>query len=74
MKPTFALVGLALSLLSSIAAAAPAHHSAAPSGKRTAVTAYQCAKCHMTFTAAQAKKDRYKDPMDGGKLVPVARK
>ena len=72
MKPIFALAGLALSLLSSVTAAAPALHSAAPSSKSAAT--YQCVKCHMNFTAALAKKDHGKDPMDGGKLVPVARK
>jgi hypothetical protein len=25
----------------------------------------------MTYSAAAAKKDHYKDPMDGGTLVPV---
>jgi hypothetical protein len=37
----------------------------------TAPTAYTCSVCQMIFTAAQAKKDHYKDPMDGGKLLPV---
>ena len=32
---------------------------------------YECQKCHMKVSAAVAKKDHYKDPMDGGKLVPV---
>jgi hypothetical protein len=26
----------------------------------------------MTFSAANAKKDGYIDPMDGGKLLPVS--
>jgi hypothetical protein len=32
---------------------------------------YQCTKCHMKVTAAIASADHYRDPMDGGKLVPV---
>ncbi len=34
-------------------------------------TTYQCEKCHMTYSAADAKKNHYRDPMDGGKLDPV---
>jgi multidrug efflux pump subunit AcrA (membrane-fusion protein)/DNA-directed RNA polymerase subunit RPC12/RpoP len=32
---------------------------------------YRCDKCGMTFSAADAKKDNYIDPMDGGHLIPV---
>ena len=32
---------------------------------------YRCEKCGMTYSAADAKKHNYVDPMDGGKLVPV---
>ena len=32
---------------------------------------YECAACHMRFSAADAKRDHYKDPMDGGDLLPV---
>jgi len=32
---------------------------------------YECVICHIRYTAAQAKKFRYKDPMEGGKLVPL---
>ena len=32
---------------------------------------YRCEKCGMTYSAADAKKHNYIDPMDGGKLVPV---
>jgi multidrug efflux pump subunit AcrA (membrane-fusion protein) len=32
---------------------------------------YRCDKCGMTFSAADAKRDHYIDPMDGGKLVAV---
>ena len=34
-------------------------------------TVYRCEKCGMTYSAADAKKNNYHDPMDGGKLVPV---
>lgn len=34
-------------------------------------TVYRCEKCGMTYSAADAKKHNYVDPMDGGKLVPV---
>jgi multidrug efflux pump subunit AcrA (membrane-fusion protein) len=32
---------------------------------------YQCEKCHMIYSAADAKKNDYHDPMDGGRLLPV---
>ena len=32
---------------------------------------YECVVCHIHYTAAQAKKFHYKDPMEGGKLVPI---
>lgn len=32
---------------------------------------YQCEKCGMRFSAADAARDGYRDPMDGGRLVPV---
>ena len=32
---------------------------------------YECNVCHMRYSAADAKKHGYKDPMDGGKLIPV---
>jgi multidrug efflux pump subunit AcrA (membrane-fusion protein) len=35
------------------------------------LTVYRCEICGMTYSAADAKKDHYVDPMDGGKLVPV---
>jgi RND family efflux transporter MFP subunit len=34
-------------------------------------TLYRCEKCGMTYSATDAKKDHYTDPMDGGTLVPV---
>jgi tRNA(Ile2) C34 agmatinyltransferase TiaS len=35
-------------------------------------TIYRCEKCGMTYSAADAKRLGYIDPMDGGKLVPVS--
>ena len=32
------------------------------------LTEYRCEKCGMTFSEADAKKDNFIDPMDGGKL------
>ena len=32
---------------------------------------YECVVCHVHYSAAQAAKFGYKDPMEGGKLVPV---
>jgi hypothetical protein len=70
MKSQIALAGLALALLPMTALAAPAKIKPMPKTAKTAVM-YECAKCHMKVTAAVAKKDGYKDPMDGGTLVPV---
>ena len=74
MKSRITLAGLIIALLPTIALAAPVKtHSvkAAPKAAKTA-TMYECSKCHMKVSAAVAKKDHYKDPMDGGKLVPMA--
>jgi len=70
MNKTLALSALALSLLPLAANAAPMHHAMKAHAKMAATT-YQCQKCHMKVSAATAKKDGYKDPMDSGKLVPV---
>lgn len=70
MKNLILATGLALSLLPLAANAAPTHHAMKVPAKMAA-TMYQCQKCHMKVSAAMAKKDHYKDPMDGGKLVPV---
>ena len=70
MKSLILATGLALSLLPLAATAAPTHHAMKAPAKMAA-TMYQCQKCHMKVSAAVAKKDHYKDPMDGGKLVPV---
>lgn len=67
MKKSTALAGLVLALLPMTAMAAPAKTT----HKMAAATMYECQKCHMRVSAAVAKKDHYKDPMDGGKLVPV---
>ena len=48
--------------------ALPTAAAAAPAGK----IVYRCEKCGATYSAADAKKYHYKDPMDGGTLVPVA--
>ena len=32
---------------------------------------YECVICHIHYTAAQAKKYHYRDPMEGGKLMPL---
>ncbi len=34
-------------------------------------TLYKCEKCGMTYSEADAKRNNYIDPMDGGRLVPV---
>lgn len=68
-KMMIASAGVLLSLLSAAATAAPA--KTAPVKKTAAATTYECTKCHMKVSAATAKKDHYKDSMDGGALVPV---
>jgi multidrug efflux pump subunit AcrA (membrane-fusion protein) len=35
------------------------------------LTLYRCEKCGMTYSEADAKKDNFIDPMDGGRLVPI---
>ena len=40
-------------------------------GETSSGQVYECVICHIHYTAAQAKKFNYKDPMEGGKLVPV---
>ena len=35
-------------------------------------TVYQCEKCHMTYSAADAAKRHFIDPMDGGRLVAIS--
>ncbi len=77
MKKLLSASALAFALLPMTVGGAFAHagHGKAMHGKKAAAaTMYQCQKCHMKMSAAQAKKDHYKDPMDGGKLVPMAAK
>ena len=71
MKKITAIAGIALCLLPMTAMAAKPTAHKAHATKVTAATMYECQTCHMKFTAALAKKDHYKDPMDGGKLLPV---
>jgi hypothetical protein len=78
---TFTAIALAAAVLASIPAAsiaAPAkmtsHKMAGhkmAGHKMAAATKYECVKCHMQYSAAEAKKDHYKCDMDGGKLVAV---
>ncbi len=71
MKKITALVGIALCLLPIASVAAkPATHKA-PAKKAVAAPMYECQVCHMKVSAAVAKKDHYKDTMDGGALIPV---
>ena len=71
IKKCLLLGSVALSLLPMIAAAAPAKKMHPAAAQKTVAVLYECQKCHMQVSAATAKKDGYKDPMDGGKLVPV---
>ena len=71
LKTALAAAGAALCLLPLIASAAPVKAAHAAPAKKTAAMMYECTKCHMKVDAATAKKDHYKDPMDGGALVPV---
>ncbi len=43
----------------------------AAGGAASAGQVYECSVCHMHYSAAQAKKFNYQDPMDGGRLIPV---
>ena len=74
-KTLIASAGVTLCLLT-LTAAAPAKTVSAKKtapAKKTAATAamYECTKCHMKVNAATAKKDHYKDPMDGGTFAAV---
>jgi hypothetical protein len=35
---------------------------------------YRCEKCGMTYSEADARRNQFIDPMDGGKLIPVEAK
>ncbi len=41
-------------------------------GGAAAPLTYQCEKCHMVYSAQDAQKRHYIDPMDGGRLLPVS--
>ena len=72
-KILMASAGITLSLLT-LTAAAPAKTASAKKtapAKKTAAAVYECTKCHMKVNAATAKKDHYKDPMDGGTFAAV---
>lgn len=72
-KILMASAGITLSLLT-LTAAAPAKTVSAKKtapAKKTAAAVYECTKCHMKVNAATAKKDHYKDPMDGGTFAAV---
>lgn len=72
LKLTTALASAALCLLPLTVSAAPVKAARTAPVKKTAAAAmYECTKCHMKVDAATAKKDHYKDSMDGGTLVPV---
>jgi len=70
VNTSLALTGLVIALLPVTALAAPAKGHSVKATPKAAVM-YECQKCHMKVTGAVAKKDGYKDPMDGGKLVTV---
>ena len=69
MNKAIAILALTALLVPGMAIAGTTK-KAAPK-KTAAATWYVCAKCHMKYSAAEAKKDHYIDPMDGGKLVPM---
>ena len=46
-------------------------HSKMAHPKVAAATKYTCVKCHMEYSAKDAKAAKYKCEMDGGKLVAV---
>ena len=46
-------------------------HSKMAHPKVAAATKYECVKCHMQYSAKDAKAAKYKCEMDGGKLVAV---
>ncbi len=38
----------------------------------SAPATYRCEKCHMIYSASDARMDHYRDPMDSGRLLPIA--
>lgn len=61
---------LAAALLVSAASAAPMKSTTAKTGSKM-VTIYQADKCHMYYSAAQAKKFKYACPDSKGKMKMV---
>lgn len=71
IKPCLALVAaLTAALLVSGVSAAPPKAAAAKTGGKT-VAIYQADKCHMYYSAAQAKKYKYACPDSKGKMKMV---
>jgi|GEM_PF-937549 hypothetical protein len=62
---------LLIAILPTIAFASPTKKAKTNAPAAAAASVYECSVCHMQFSAADAKKDHYKDAMDGGKLLPV---
>ena len=71
MKKSIMLASAMLAVTAALAGAPSAFAAHKAPKKAMTATTYQCQKCHMKMSASAAKKDHYKDPMDGGKLVPV---
>ena len=70
MKSQLLIAILLIALVPSALFASPTKPSKTKAVAPAAVV-YECSVCHMRFSAADAKKDHYKDAMDGGKLIPV---
>lgn len=79
MKTLTAIAAAAalLAIIPTVVVAAPkmaSHkmgHSKMAHPKVAAATKYECVKCHMQYSAKDAKAAKYKCEMDGGKLAPV---
>jgi hypothetical protein len=66
VKTIMTIAAIAATLLpAATVEARPAHRA------KAWPTTYVCSKCHMSYTASQARRDHFMDPMDGGRLVPV---
>ena len=81
MKTTtaIAIAAAALAMIPAAVNAATPKMAAAPKmashkmghKKMAMATKYECAKCHMQYSAKDAKAAKYKCEMDGGKLMPM---
>jgi hypothetical protein len=69
-KPSV-LAALAVCLLPVVAQAAAPTKTKPAAKPAKMVTVYQAAKCHMYFSAAQAKKYKYACPDSHGKMTKV---